>query len=56
MKWIRDRKNSVGGCLDKNFLAVERPRVSGMLVYKEVTSMVVSKVLEGKEQSPGGSY
>ena len=38
----------VGGCLNRNFSRAENPWVRGMLVYKNMTSMVVSKVMEGR--------
>ena len=56
---MRDRRKCVegqeaGGCLDRNFSRSERPRVWGMLMHKEVTSMVTSRILDrkgmGKEQ------
>ena len=43
----------MGGRLDRNFSTAERPCVWGMLVYREVTSMVTSRKLEGKGGEEG---
>lgn len=53
IKWIRDRKNGMGGAgsermgggLYRNFWRVERLWVCRMLVCKDVTSMVISKIV-----------
>ena len=43
----------VGGWLDKNFSRAEMPRVWGILVYREVTSMVTSRILGGRRGGEG---
>ena len=45
MKLVRDMKNDLGGNLDRNFSRLCDPEYKGMLVYKEVTLMVLSKVI-----------
>ena len=51
---MRDTRKCVAGleagiCLDRNFSRAEKPRLWGMLVYREVKSMLTNKILGGRE-------